>query len=125
MNKEDDMILLESDGVKGRYFCKESNEVIDAVGTVAVPWREDNKYKGTIVWKLDIPLVMQVMLMKKICLKYNILVDNNLLSIAREKKSWTFGEFLWGDAIDILELSKKYNLHIEMIDNNSGKALRF
>lgn len=124
MNKEDGMILLASDGVQGRYYCKESNSVIEAIGTVAVPWKNDNKYKGVILWKQDEPLVKQVMFMKKICYKYDILVDNNILLIAREKKSWTFGEFFWGDAVDILVLSKKYNLNIEMIDKNSGETLQ-
>lgn len=43
--------------------------------------------------------------------------------MAREKKNWTFGEFFGVDAVNIIELSKKYNIKVEMIDIDSGEAL--
>ena len=37
--------------------------------------------------------------------------------------SWTFGEFFCVDAANIIELSKKYNIKVEMVDIDSGEAL--
>lgn len=67
MQNNEELILLESDGIKGKYLCIETSEVIEAVGTIAVP-REDRiiKYRGIVKWSQDTPIIKQVMAMKKI-----------------------------------------------------------
>lgn len=124
MQRSDELILLESDGVQGKYLCTKSNTVIEAIGTIVVP--RDNKvtkYRGTIIWSTGISLTVQVNAVKKICSKYCEFSDKDILKLAREKKNWTFGEFFGVDAVNIIELSKKYNIKVEMIDIDSGEAL--
>ena len=124
MQSADELILLESNGVQGKYLCTKSNTIIEAIGTMVVP-RDDkvSKYRGTIIWSTDIPLTVQVDAVKKICGKYCEISDKDILNMAREKESWTFGEFFGVDAANIIELSKKYKLKVEMVDIDSGEAL--
>lgn len=124
MQSADELVLLESNGVQGKYLCTKSNTIIEAIGTIAVP-RDDkvNKYRGTIIWSTDIPVTIQVNAAKKICGKYCEISDKDILNMAREKKNWTFGEFFSVDASNIIELSQKYNQKIEMVDIDSGEAL--
>ena len=124
MQSADELILLESNGVQGKYLCTKRNTIIEAIGTMVVP-RDDkvSKYRGTIIWSTDIPLTVQVDAVKKICGKYCEISDKDILNMAREKESWTFGEFFGVDAANIIELSKKYKLKVEMVDIDSGEAL--
>ena len=124
MQSADELILLESNGVQGKYLCTKSNTIIEAIGTIVVP--RDNKvskYKGTIIWSTDIPLTAQVNAAKKICGRYCKISDKDILNMAREKTNWTFGEFLGIDAVNIMELSRKYNMNVEMVDSDSGETL--
>lgn len=124
MQNSENLILLESNGIKGKYLCLETNEVIEAVGTIAVP-REDRiiKYRGIVKWSQDISITKQVMAMKKICEKYGIIPNKNILCIARENTEWIFGEFFCVDAANIIEISRKEHLDIEMIDIEYGTKL--
>lgn len=124
MQNNENLILLESDGIKGKYLCLETNEVIEAVGTIAVP-REDRiiKYRGIVKWSQDISITKQVMAMKKICKKYDIIPNKDILYIARENTEWIFGEFFGVDAANIIEISRKEHLDIEMIDIENGTKL--
>lgn len=126
MQNNENLILLENDGIKGKYLCLETNEVIEAVGTIAVP-REDRiiKYRGIVKWSQDISITKQVIAMKKICKKYDILPNKNILYIARENTEWVFGEFFGVDAANIIEISRKEHLDIEMIDIENGTKLFF
>lgn len=124
MQGTDELILLESNGVQGKYLCKKSNTIIEAIGTIAVPrYKKISKYRGTIIWSTGIPLTVQINAVKKICGKYCKISDKDILNMAREKRSWTFGEFLCDEAINIIELSRKYNIKIEMIDIDNGEKL--
>lgn len=124
MHEDDDLVLLESDGVKGKYLCLETNEEIEAIGTIAVPReKEVAKYRGTVTWSKNSPITKQIMAMKKICSEYNIISNKDIIAIAREKGSWTFGEFFGVDAANILELAQKYNVNVEMVDINSKTKL--
>lgn len=124
MQSADELILLESDGVQGKYLSTKSNTIIEAIGTIVVP-RDDkvSKYRGTIIWSTDIPLTVQVNAAKKICGRYCGISDKDILNMAKEKRSWTFGEFFCVDAANIIELSRKYNIKVEMVDIDSGEAL--
>ena len=124
MQSADELILLESDGVQGKYLCTKSNTIIEAIGTIVVP--RDNKvskYKGTIIWSTDISLTVQVNAAKKICGRYCKISDKDILNMAREKTNWTFGEFFGIDAVNIMKLSRKYNMNVEMVDSDSGEIL--
>ena len=124
MQSADELILLESDGVQGKYLCTKSNTIIEAIGTIVVP--RDNKvskYRGTIIWSTDIPLTVQVNAAKKICGRYCEISDKDILNMAREKRNWTFGEFSCIDAANIMESSRKYNINVEMVDIDSGETL--
>jgi len=124
MQSSDELILLESDGVQGKYLCTKSNTILEAIGTVAVP--RDNKvskYRGTIIWSADIPLTVQVNASKKICGRYCEISDKDILDMAREKKNWTFGEFFCIDAANIMESARTYNINVEMVDVDSGEIL--
>ena len=124
MKNADELVLLESDGVLEKYLCTRNNSIVEAVGTVAVP-RSDKveKYKGTIIWSSNSPVTMQVNAAKKICGQYCDISDKDILNMARAKINWTFGEFFGVDAANIIELSKKYNLNIEMVDIDSGEMM--
>ena len=63
------------------------------------------------------------MLQKKICGKYCEISNMDILNMARENRSWTFGEFMCDEAINIIELSRKYNIKIEMTDIDNGEKL--
>ena len=124
MQSADELILLESDGVQGKYLCTKSNTIIEAIGTIVVP--RDNKvskYRGTIIWSTDIPLTVQVNAAKKICGRYCEISDKDILNMAREKRNWTFGEFFCIDAANIMESSRKHNINVEMVDIDSGETL--
>lgn len=120
----DELVLLESDGVLGKYLCTKTNEIVEGVGTIAVP-RGDKieKYRGMVIWSSEQPITIQVNSAKRICSKYCDISDKDLLNMAREKMNWTFGEFFGVDAVNIIEQSKKYNLKIEMVDIDSGELL--
>lgn len=78
MQRSDELILLESDGVQGKYLCTKSNTVIEAIGTIVVP--RDNKvtkYRGTIIWSTGISLTVQVNAVKK----YVVNIVNFLIRI--------------------------------------------
>lgn len=124
MQIDEDLILLESDGIMCKYLCLETNEVIEVLGTIAVP-REDRiiKYRGIVKWSQDISITKQVMAMKKICEKYGIIPNKNILYITRENTEWIFGEFFGVDAANIIEISRKEHLDIEMIDIENGTKL--
>ena len=105
-------------------MCTKDNSIIEAIGTVAVP-REDKieKYRGTITWSQNIPLIEQVWRMEKICRNFCVISSKEILSKARENITWSFGEFYYGDAVSIIELAKEHNLNIEMISVESGTNL--
>lgn len=124
MQKHDELILLESNGVIGKYLDTENNTIIEAIGSIVVPGQgKAAKYRGTVIWSQDIPITMQVMSIKKILHEYIGISNKEILYIAREKTSWTFGEFVSVDAAQIIEKSKMYNLNIEMVDIDSGEKL--
>ena len=124
MDDIDELVLLENDGVKGRYLCTKDNVIVEAVGTVAVP-RENKvaKYRGIVKWSQETSLAIQVKAMKKICEVNCNLSNEEMLRMAREKANWVFGEFYIIDAVNIMRVSKKYNLNIEMRDIESGEKL--
>lgn len=117
MKQNHELILLESNGVIGKYLSTKDNTMVEAVGTIAVPrGSKVSKYRGTVIWSQDIPITTQIMSIKKVLQEYFSISNKEILHIAREKTSWTFGEFFGVDATHILERSKMYNLNIEMID---------
>lgn len=86
-------ILLESEGIKEKYLCTETNEIIEAIGTVAV--HGDNKmkrYKGIVVWSRKIPIIKQVLAIRKICKDDCTLSNEEILKIAQNTEKWKFGE---------------------------------
>ena len=56
----DELVLLESDGVLGKYLCTKTNEIMEGVGTIAVP-RGDKieKYRGMVIWSSEQPITIQ------------------------------------------------------------------
>lgn len=124
MKQNHELILLESNGVIGKYLSTKDNAIVEAVGTIAVPrGSEVSKYRGTVIWSQDISVTEQVMSIKKILQEYFSISNQEILHIAREKTKWTFGEFYGVDAAHILQSSKIYNLNIEMVDVDSGIKL--
>lgn len=121
MQSKDDLILLESEGVIGKYLCTKDNSIIEAIGTIAVP-RDDKieMYRGTIIWSHNTPIIEQVWRMEKICRNFCVISSKEILSKARENITWSFGEFYYGDAVSIIKLAKEYDLNIEMVSVESG-----
>lgn len=124
MKSNNELVFLESDGPICKYLCTKDNTIVMAEGAIKIPGiRRTAKYKGIVTWSLDTPLIKQINDMHKICIKYFSVSNKEILDKAREDTSWTFGEFFDYEAIDILNLSKKYNLCIEMVDVDSGIKL--
>ena len=123
MLNDDDFILIESDGPILKFLCPKDNTIIECIADPVVPQRKIDKFRGTIIWSQDTSISTQVMIMKKICNENLGMSNKEFVRIAREQKSWTFGEFYVDEATDILKIAKKYNLNIEMIDIDSGKKL--
>lgn len=125
MKNNHELISHESNGVfAGVYLDTENNTIIEAIGTSAVPGESRAaKYRGTVIWSQDIPITTQVMSIKKILCEHSGISNKEILHIAREKTSWTFGEFFGVDAAHILEKARMYSLNIEMIDIDSGIKL--
>lgn len=122
--QDNDLIFLEANGSISKYLCKKDNTIIEAEGAIVVPGvSEVAKYRGIVIWSLDVPITKQINDMRKICEKYFNVSSKEILNRAREENSWIFGEFYDFEAIDILKLSKKYNLYIEMINIDSGEKL--
>ena len=124
MKQNHELILLKSNGVIGKYLSTKDNTIVEAVGTIAVPrGNKVSKYRGTVIWSQDISITLQVFNANKILSEFYDISNKEILHIAREKTSWTFGEFFGVDAMHILERAKMYNLNIEMIDVDSGIKL--
>ena len=66
---------------------------------------------------------MQVNAAKKVCGQYCDISNKDILNMARAKIKWKFGDFFCVDAANIIKLSKKYNLNIEMVDIDSGEKM--
>ena len=95
MKQDYELILLESDGVIGKYLSTKDNSIVEAIGTIAVPRDSKvSKYRGTIIWSQDIPITEQIISVKKILQEYLSITNKEMLQIAREKTQWTFGDFL-------------------------------
>lgn len=123
MKNNHELILHESNEVfAGVYLDTENNTIIEGIGYVP---RESKaaKYRGTVIWSQDIPITTQVMSIKKILREYFSVSNEEILHTAREKTSWTFGEFFDVDATHILEKARMYKLNIEMRDIDSGIKL--
>lgn len=124
MKQDYELILLESDGVIGKYLSTKDNSIVEAIGTIAVPRDSKvSKYRGTIIWSQDIPITEQIISVKKILQEYLSITNKEMLQIAREKTQWTFGDFFGVDAARILERAQTYHLNIEMVDVDSGIKL--
>lgn len=122
--QDNELIFLEGNGSISKYLCKKDNTIVEAEGAIAVPGvNKILKYRGIVIWSLDIPITKQINDMRKICGKYLNVSSKDILNRSREKNSWIFGEFFDYEAIDILKASKKYNLCIEMINIDSGEKL--
>lgn len=122
--QDNELKFLESDGSISRYLRKKDNTIIEAEGAIVVSGvRKVAKYKGIVIWSLDTPIIEQINCMRKVCEKYYNVSSKEILNKAREEDSWIFGEFFDYEAADILKLSKKYNLYIEMINIDSGEKL--
>lgn len=122
MVEKGNWILLESEGVKEKYLCTETNEIIEAIGTVAV--HGDNKvkkYKGIVVWSRKIPIIKQVLAIRKICKDDCTLSNEEILKIAQNTKKWEFGEFLGVEAMSILEMAKQNDLSVEMVEMSDNR----
>lgn len=122
MVEKGNWILLEREGVKEKYLCTETNEIIEAIGTVAV--HGDNKvkkYKGIVVWSRKIPIIKQVLAIRKICKDDCTLSNEEILKIAQNTKKWEFGEFLGVEAMSILEMAKQNDLSVEMVEMSDNR----
>lgn len=122
MVEKGNWILLESEGVKEKYLCTETNEIIDAIGTVAV--HGDNKvkkYKGIVVWSRKIPIIKQVLVIRKICKDDCTLSNEEILKIAQNTEKWEFGEFFGVEAMSILEMAKQNDLSVEMVEMSDNR----
>ena len=122
--QDNELIFIEGDGSVSRYLCKKDNAIVEAEGAIVVSGaRKVTKYRGIVIWSLDTPIINQINSMRKICEKYFNVSSKEILNKAREEHCWMFGEFFDYEAVDILKLSKTYNLCIEMINIDSGEKL--
>lgn len=81
------------------------------------------KYRGIVIWSHDIPITTQIVAIKKILKKYVDVSNQELLNIARSNSNLIFGEIYGSEADEILDLARKYNLNIEMVDVETGEKL--
>lgn len=124
MKNGDELIFLESEGSLCKYLCTKDNAIVMEEGIPAIMGtRRVVKYKGIVTWSLRVPLLKQINDMRKICRHYFQISNKEILEKAREGTSWIFGDFYKEEAIDILNLSQKYNLSIEMVDVDNGVKL--
>ncbi len=125
MNNRDELILLECDGVICKYLSTKDNSIVVEEGAIAIPGvNRITEYRGIITWSLEESLLKQINDMNRICNKYFNISNKEILKRAREGGGWAFGKFSDFEAIEILTLSKKFNLNIKMVDVDSGEELK-